>query len=980
MAHTLRSLPIADVAVVGGSIAGISAALSLHAAGLKVVVVAGRTYLGEDVCDSMRLHLPADCDLRHPLARRLFGEAGAENALLRPLHLKLELDRVLRKAGIPVLLATSPGELVHDADGVFVGLTLCNRSGRQLLPCRAILDSTLRGEVARLAGVPLTPPATTFPVIRRVIGGDAPASAVGSVFSGRWKPEGEVVFVVNDETRHAPLWAWHAEASLADASWNAWMRLEQDIRLASYRPGQDQSADGIFAFTGERLHPGQPPVPLNALTTDALSAAGQRLWFTGPVSNLDDEGRASVLRPDKAVTWGETVAERLLAPLPLLNGQSVGALHSSGRSTLPANIEARDLVSASSEPAESPAPIFDPEGFAAVHEVDVLVVGGGTGGAPAAIAAARAGARTLVAEFLSGLGGVGTLGLIGQYWYGNRVGFTAEMDKAVAAKSPRKLREDAWDVEAKMQWYHEQITRAGGTIWYKTMVCGALREGDRVVGAILATPQGRIAVRAKCVVDATGGADVAAAAGAETVVPGETHLALQGTGLPPRTPGAHYANTDYDFIDDSNAKDASSAHATAREKFARAFDAGQLIDSRERRRIVGDYEITPMDIRLARIFPDTINKARSNFDTHGFTVHPLFMIVPPDHDPRTGYVPLRALLPRGLDGILVTGLGISAHRDAMPVIRMQADVQNQGYAAGLIATLAGNTPIRGLPVDDLQRRLVSLGILDPAIVQPADTFPLPKTEITRALAAAVDDPEQIDRLFTLDERERIAWLRSAYIVADKPRARRFYAFVLGMLGNATGAADLAAEVAETAWDAGWDYRGMHQFGASMSPLDARIIALGRCRAAGALPVLIEKAATLPADAAFSHYRALAEALETIGDADAVPTLTALLGRPGVTGHHRADLAARVATASADSNENSFRNASLIELHLARALYRLEPGNPLGRDILEAYRHDQRALFARHASQLLRDSEETKMPKLLRDWSASQGADKGVYQR
>ncbi len=957
MSTHITSLPAADVAIIGGSVSAVSAALALHAAGLTVAVLVGRTYLGEDVCDSLRLRLPDDCDLAHPLARRLFGEALHGNALLRPLHLKLELDRVLREAGIPVLFATAPGELVHDASGTFVGLTLCNRSGRHLLPCRAIVDGTLRGEVARLAGLPLTSPDATIPVIRRVIGGKAPVLLPsGAALAGHWETEGEVAFLVKDVTHRAPLWAYHTEARLADGSWAAWMRLEQALRFTAYRPGQDQSADGIFALTGEHLHPTLSPESLATLTPGSISAAGGRLWFTGPIANLDAASRIAVLRHDTAVTWGETVAGHLLAGLPPVHRRIAGPLLLAGRATLPDGIETRDLVPPTTPFiafADAPGvPAFAGEGFIAVHEVDVLVVGGGTGGAPAAIAAARAGSRTLVAEFLSGLGGVGTLGLIGQYWYGNRVGFTAEMDQAVAAKSPKKLSADAWDVEAKMQWYHEQITQAGGDIWYKTMVCGALREGDRVVGAILATPQGRIAVRAKCVVDATGGADVAAAAGAETVALGETHLALQGTGLPPRTPGAHYTNTDYDFVDDANARDATSAYATAREKFARAFDAGQLIDSRERRRIVGDYEITPMDIRLARVFPDTINKARSNFDTHGFTVHPLFMIVPPDHDPRIGYIPLRALLPRDLEGILVTGLGISAHRDAMPVIRMQADVQNQGYAAGLIAALAGVSPLRALPVSVLQRRLIAAGILDPEIVNPADTFPLSPAELTRALAAAVDDPEQIDRLFTLDAPERLVRLRAAYAAAVEPRARRFYAFVLAMLDDATGISDLATEIEATPWDAGWNYRGMHQFGASMSPLDARIIALGRCRRADALPILIDKAATLPADAAFSHYRALSEAFETIGDQAAAPALVGLLGRPGLTGHHRSDLAARVATASADSNETSFRNASLIEMHLARALYRLDPSHPLGRNILEAYRNDQRALFARHAVALL----------------------------
>lgn len=911
-------LPAADVAVVGGSIAGVAAALSLHAAGLRVVVIAGRTYLGEDVCDSLALRSPADADLSHPLTRRLLGEVAESGGLLRPLHVKLELERALREAGVPVMLATAPGEIARNEAGEVGGLVICNRSGSRLLPCRAILDVTFRGEVARLAGVPMTAPEKIVPVVRRVIGGVAP---VAGGATGGWEAEGEVVFAVNGETRRAPLWAWRGFAPLADGSWSAWMRLEQEVRLESYRPGQDQSCDGVWADTGERLHPGLPQESLASVSSGAVSACDGRLWVTGPVANLDESGRKKIARPDCAAAWGERVAGMMRERLPSLP-QVAGRLRSHDESVV-------ETV-----------------------EVDVLVVGGGTGGAPAAIAAARAGARTLVAEFLSGLGGVGTLGLIGQYWYGNKVGFTAEMDRAVAAKSPRKLPADAWDVEAKMQWYHEEISGAGGLVWYKTMVCGALKEGNRVVGAILATPQGRVAVKAKCVVDATGSADVAASAGAETVAIGDAHLAVQGTGLPPRAPGVNYTNTDYDFIDDSNARDAASAHVTAREKFARAFDTGQLVDSRERRRIVGDYEITPMDIRLARIFPDTINKARSNFDTHGFTVHPLFMIVPPDHDPRTGYVPLRALLPRGLEGVLVTGLGISAHRDAMPVIRMQADVQNQGYAAGLAAALAGAEPIRSLPVEKLQRRLVELGILEGGMVLPADTFPLSEGELIRSLAAAVDDPEQIDRIFTTDEATRIARLRTAYIGAGEPKARRFYAFVLAMLGDATGAEELAVEVAGTSWDTGWNYRGMHQFGASMSPLDARIIALGRCRRTDLLPVLMAKAAELPAGAEFSHYRALAEAFETIGDAVAAPVLEKLLNRPGLTGHQRTDVAARVATASADSNENGFRNASLIELHLTRALHRVDPTNGLARGILEAYRLDQRALFARHAEKLL----------------------------
>jgi len=586
-------------------------------------------------------------------------------------------------------------------------------------------------------------------------------------------------------------------------------------------------------------------------------------------------------------------------------------------------------------------------------ELDVLVVGGGTGGAPAGISASREGASTLVVEALSGLGGVGTLGMIGRYWFGNQVGFTAEMDQAVAEKSPRNIEGGAyggWDVEAKIQWYHEEISKAGGHIWYKCCPAGARAHDGRVDEVHLATPQGLVIVRPRTVVDATGSGEVAAMAGAQTVSVGSARLALQGTGLPNRTPGQDYNNTDYEFIDDSQAEDLASAHVSAREKFKHEFDAGQLVDSRERRRVVGDLEISPMDIRLSRIFPDTLVKARSNFDTHGYTIHPLFMIVPPGHDPIEAYIPLRALLPRGLEGILVTGLGISAHRDAMPVIRMQADVQNQGYAAGMIAALSQGLDLRSLDIDMLQERLVDKGILDPEIRGAGDSFPLPEAEVKEALTLAPGQPDLIDRVFTLDPSTRVAWLQEAMENAEGLEAKRFYAFVLGILEDDCGVQFLMDEVTEREWDPGWDYTGMGQFGASMSELDTRIIALARCRHADAAELLADKLPSLPEEAAFSHMRALAEAFETLGSG--AEHLESLLTRPGIRGHAVRNQRERNAVGEGSVVETQHRNRALIELHLATSLYQLKPDSELAREVLESYCKDLRGLFSRHASQLI----------------------------
>ncbi len=44
-------------------------------------------------------------------------------------------------------------------------------------------------------------------------------------------------------------------------------------------------------------------------------------------------------------------------------------------------------------------------------EYDVVVMGGGTAGAPAGVGAAQKGAKTLVIDYMHGLGGMGTLGI-----------------------------------------------------------------------------------------------------------------------------------------------------------------------------------------------------------------------------------------------------------------------------------------------------------------------------------------------------------------------------------------------------------------------------------------------------------------------------------------------------------------------------------------------------------------------------------------
>jgi hypothetical protein len=198
-------------------------------------------------------------------------------------------------------------------------------------------------------------------------------------------------------------------------------------------------------------------------------------------------------------------------------------------------------------------------------------------------------------------------------------------------------------------------------------------------------------------------------------------------------------------------------------------------------------------------------------------------------------------------------------------------------------------------------------------------------------------------------------LRKAYTAADG-EAKSIYAHTLAVLGDDTGLDVLIDQVrAHDAWDAGWNYRGMGQFGSALSPLDRMIVALGRAGNPEAIDAIVEKAELLTAESDFSHHRAVGLALELIGDRKGAEPLAALLTKPGVTGyvHYTVeDARQRDQESSGGTNAVQTRRDSLRELALARALYRCGDYGNMGRQILTDYKKDLRGHLARHAKAVL----------------------------
>ena len=408
-------------------------------------------------------------------------------------------------------------------------------------------------------------------------------------------------------------------------------------------------------------------------------------------------------------------------------------------------------------------------------QFDVLVAGGGPAGMSAAMQSAAAGAKTLLVERSSMLGGttnaagVNFPGIF--HAWGRQIinGYGWKLVADCVAQSGGTLPD--FSTPPAKHWMHqvrvdrslytllcdEHVTRTGAEVLFHAMPAKieARLDGWNVT---ICDKLGLQEIRARCLVDCTGDANLVALAGGALLDDG-----------PEKQPGTYVCKAsgyDLDMLDMEKIDEAFRA-ALARGEVT-AHDAGwdtkspsagrwlrahgenanhiAGIDGRDSRgrtqmelagrqsilrmyrflrqqpglenlrieflapqcgvretvRIEGDIVITADDYTSGRVWPDALCHSFYPIDLHTADGSGLKKIyLEPDIVPT---VPRGALLPKGLKRIAVGGRCVSSDRDANSALRVQGSAMAMGQAAGAMAALSAQLGVdmRDLPLEDIR--------------------------------------------------------------------------------------------------------------------------------------------------------------------------------------------------------------------------------------------------------------------------------------
>ncbi len=429
----------------------------------------------------------------------------------------------------------------------------------------------------------------------------------------------------------------------------------------------------------------------------------------------------------------------------------------------------------------------------------VVVAGGGTSGSMVALGALEKGAKTVVFDYFSELGGTKTVGGVMGYYHGyQQQKFFKQQEAesnqlAAAANMTKKM--------GRMQYLRTRTLDRNGEFLGRAILCGALKEADTVKGAVICHDSELKVIAGDISIDATGDGDLADFAGAAFEI-GDSRTNktqnysqwdIKGAGKTPVD-----TNRDYDLLNTTKISELQRGLFLSHYE-AHFYDFHPMLAVRELRRIKGVYELDLADAVEGTHFEDALALASSDFDPHyvGLSEFTRCGFLLPHSNDVVLEIPYRSIVPEKIDGLLISGRGFSQTQTALQFTRMTADLIVLGYLTGQIsADLAWKgTRARDYNVSALQQEWNALGYYPEGFFSKQAGNKLNNADETRRRVAELSSGkrEYLYEVIKLSRQQAVPVLKAS-LGSAPPEGQILIAKALAWFGESAGNELIAREL------------------------------------------------------------------------------------------------------------------------------------------------------------------------------------------
>ena len=917
-----------DILVVGGGLSGFACAVKSALNGKSVLLVERRPVLGWESTWACQLDLSGKTgSVAQNIINTLSKVGGLKNDRGDAPILEMTLDRMAEQVGVDVLLYSYPVRLIFDDKTAF-GVVIGNKSGEQILKAKTIVDAT---EEALLWG------------------------QTDSIKDNETKIKSKQIIFFNNAEGDLDFMDLGNGVILYPSIWKGEVLVEYEVESTDIL-----TARRVIPQIIKRVRDEVPQLK-EALVSHSANEpfpSGSRL--PGSIEH------PSIKNLFGAGIWS-TESEN--TPISRLNlGEKVGDIASKckGVDDFPDDIMTGSILKQTEDMA------------------DVIVVGGGTGGAIAGISAGREGVKTMLIEASPIIGGIGTGGAIHSYYHGVNGGIQDEVDQKIKQLTPLfagKWRITGFHPEVKKAILQEMLEDANVDIRLDTVVSGVLCKNEatetaekvtdlsteirehrrQLAGIIAVSPQGVAVHNAKAFIDSTGDGDVAVMAGAPFLIGRERdnlmHAYSQPCGNMAKDGGLSFMNFDAGYVDPTDVVDLTRGRRFGinifwKDEFTeetRLLYIAPIIGLRQSRQIVGEYQLSLNDEISGRRFDDVISYTVAHYDNHGWDYQN-------DSEEASLWVwglgnwgkvfgcevPYGCMIPKNVDGLLLACRAISLSYDAHMEFRMQKDIQRLGEVAGIACAMSaklGITP-REINIKELQAILKERGFLDEKY-RPKPAIAMDKPLELPASSEEIP-PEKVDELVWIashGSKDSAVALKSMLNSTD-PVVRFKSAAALARFGIEEGVQELLRCVEE---------RNSEKLKANkVVPMwQSAIPFLGMSGDKRAVPAILDvlKDNNASLDALISAIRAL----EKIGDESVIPALREFLKRENMPTERVLQISTGTMFLKPVVDDARWQ----IELAVAETMSNLGADHDEVRQIIKPHLDDKRAYVRRYANKVLK---------------------------